>query len=201
MSGTSGIRKPRKHQYTVKHVGALDEIRSRAAEKVKKEVARKLSGRFKYMSRKTLVQYMEAVDHENIYRRTKSVSFYEFAMRDLITQVMELSRELRDVRNKFHKQYRDRSLGAHPGGSEGEEGRRGRGRPPGGIKARRAPDYHDLAPAEQQPGSIDDRIQHRRRIVEGDVGTRNSGERGDDDGSGKIEIDRAIPVKGDDFGG
>lgn len=186
-------RKPSTASYGFTRVGAFDEIRRNSVERLRREIDRKLRAGAKYMSRKTLVQYMEAVDSDNIYRRTKSVAFYESAIRDLIMQVVELSRELRDARKAFD----DWKLGSGTGEAGGEEGRRRRGRPRRGVKARRAPDYHELALFEF-PGSVDDRIKHRRGIVEGDVGTRNSGERGDLDGPGDIEIDRADPVEGDD---
>jgi hypothetical protein len=189
-------KKVGKPSYRFTRAGALDEIRRKSVEKIRKDIEKKLGLGSKYMSRKTLVQYMEAVDPENIYRRTKSVAFYESAIRDLIHQVMELSRELRDVK----KAYAGRELGPGAGGVEGEEGGRRRGRPARGLKARRAPDYHELA-FVQLTGSVDDRIEHRRRIVEGDVGTRNGGERGELDGPGKIEVDRAGTLKPDAGGG
>lgn len=193
-----GIRRPKPKDpvYVFTKLGPLEEIRRKSVERLRREIEAKLRRRVRYMSRKTLVQYMEAVDPDNPYRRTKSVAFYESAMRDLIHQVMEISRELKDVR----KEVARGKLGPGSGGAEGEEGRRGRGRPSRGSKARRAPDYHELEVGEF-PGGVDDRIQHRRGIVEGDVGTRNGGERRELDGSGEIKIDRADPVQGDDGGG
>lgn len=186
---------PKEGLYVFTKLGALEEIRRKSAEKIRREAEKKLRRKVQYMSRKTLVQYMEAVDSDNPYRRTKSVAFYESAVRDLIHHVIELSRELKDVRKKIARG----KLGPDTGGVEGKEGGRGRGRPAGRVEARRAPDYHELSLVEF-PGGIDDRIEHRRRIVEGDVGTSNSGERRELDGPGEIKIDRARPVGGDDGG-
>ena len=152
---------------------------------------------YRMMSRDSLLNYMEAVDQDNPNRRVLSTFFYEVAIRDLIKQVIELTKEVKNERKKRRKCW---SCGEEKNANEDE------GRIPDGDGTRisndggRIPDYDifegSMSPG-QFPGSVDDRIKHRRGLIKGDVSGRNLGEFGISLRTGKIEIDRRGTLRKD----